>query len=183
MQGDDETNVYISKSNDVDDQECVGWEHEQGYGHDWDWNQAMYDEMNIEKNRLVLYVEEIYSNKKTDNIDMKCFIIYDGVEGEYFLCGSRKKKTESQYGDFKFFCKRSLDVIHFISFIFNVKESDLNYGLYNYSTLSSVDNSHITFDILDNMLMPCSEIAFYEGMKYNFSEFLKLLEMLKKVRF
>jgi hypothetical protein len=183
MQQEEETSVYINKSNDDDDQECLGWEHEQGYGHNWDWNQAMYDDMNIEKNRLVLYVEEVYTTKKTDDVDMKCFIIYDNVEEEYFLCGSRRNNSETQYGDFKFFCKSKTDIINFISFIFNVKESDLNYGLYNYSTLSSIDNSHVTFDKLDNMRLSCSEIALYEGMDYSYLEFLRLLNMIKKIRF
>jgi len=137
------------------------------------------EDLNYEKNRLVLYIEEVYKN----STDMKCYIIYDEAEEEYFMCGSRKKKGESQYGDFKLFCKSKYNALDFISFIMNVKESDLNYGLFNYSNLSSIDNSGVDFDVLENMRLSCSEVAFYQEMDYNCVEMIKILNMLKKVRY
>jgi hypothetical protein len=140
--------------------------------------------MLIENDRLVLYVEESCDNESgKQDIDMRCYILYDEYEGEYYICGSRKKTPDECYGDFKFFCKSKQSLMDYMAFILNVNDSKVRYGLFNYTKLFEDSSSYQDFDTLENSKLECSEIAFYYESQFKYKHVKKLLDMLKNVRY
>ena len=133
----------------------------------------------IENDRLVLYMEEIceFSGK-----DMHCYILFDEVEQEYFITGSRRKNKNESYGNFKFYCKSKQSLIYYLSFIMDSEDCTINYGLFNYVNLFDSQN-YITFNSLENSRISCSELAFYTEMPFNSYSIRQLLTTLQQVRY
>lgn len=136
----------------------------------------------ITHDRLVLYFEECYFDGYEKSVDAKCYVLYDELEREYFICGSRLTSDEEYYGDFKFYCKSKKDVLDYLSFILNVNESNINYGLYNFEDLFDT-HEMVDFYVLDECMDENSEIAVYLDMKFKYNRVKKLLRLLKKVRY
>jgi hypothetical protein len=67
----------------------------------------MTDYDSIPEDQLVLYIEE----KTNDEIDMRCFIIFDKYEQEYYIAGQRNHVNATQ---FKLYCKSKTKLFNFI---------------------------------------------------------------------
>ena len=75
------------------------------------------------QDRLVLYIEEEYEGQR----DTSCYILYDFVEKEYFICGSRLDEAKQEYARFHFYCASRETLLDYMSFITNARDSVLTY--------------------------------------------------------
>ena len=149
-------------------------------------NVVMDDEVldYIKRDRLVFYIQEDFVNYSTDKIetDTKCYVLYDEVEDEYFICGSRVKSKELEYSDFKFYCKSRETVVEYLAFILNPVDSNVSYGLYNFPDLF-VNDDIVDYQTLEYQRQDENEIAIYLEMVFRRRPILNLLKMLKEIRY
>ena len=130
-----------------------------------------YDQY-ISEDQLVLYIEE----KSNDEIDMRCFIIFDKYEQEYYITGLRNHVNAVQ---FKFYCKTRSNVFSFIESILE-PNCKINYMLYSMSNLDYVD-----FYVFKQNYRNCREIVGYNDMFLSETKnsIKKILKNLKYVRY
>lgn len=149
-------------------------------------NVVMDDEVfdYIKRDRLVFYIQEDFANYSTDKIetDTKCYVLYDEVEDEYFICGSRVKSKELEYSDFKFYCKSKETVIDYLAFVLNPVDSNVSYGLYNFPDLF-VNNDVVDYQTLEYQRQDENEITIYLEMVFRRRPIRNLLRMLKEIRY
>lgn len=138
----------------------------------------------IKRDRLVFYIQEDFTNYTTNKIetDAKCYILYDEGEDEYFICGSRVRSMETEYSDFKFFCKSKETVVEYLSFILNPVDSNVSYGLYNFPDLF-VNDDVVDYQTLEYQRQDENEIALYLEMPFQKRPIRNLLRMLKEIRY
>ena len=108
--------------------------------------------------------------------------MYDEVEDEYFICGSRVKTLETEYSDFKFYCKSRETVVEYLAFVLNPVDSNVSYGLYNFPDLF-VNNNVIDYQTLEYQRQDENEIAVYLEMAFRRRPIRNLLRMLKEIRY
>jgi hypothetical protein len=138
--------------------------------------------MTTTNDRIVLYIEETeYKNSKTE-VDMRCYILYDEIEHEYFVCGTRMSCENKPYGEFKFYCKRKNDLYEYLSFVMNLSDCNVNVGLFNYPDLFDTHDM-VDFNILNECRTEEHEIAFYFKSVLNRKHLCRLLGSLKNVRY
>ena len=140
------------------------------------------DDAMVENDRNVLYIEELYDNSETNKFDMRCYVIYDEIQGEYFVTGSRRLHMYETYGNFKFYCKSKTTLTEYLGFIVNSQQSKINYGLFNCVNLFN-ERDYVTFDTLENARTNCAELAFYMGMSFKPTKIQTLLKILEQVRY
>ena len=138
----------------------------------------------IKRDRLVFYIQEDFTNYTTNKVetDAKCYILYDEVDDEYFICGSRVRSMETEYSDFKFFCKSKETVVEYLTFILNPVDSNVSYGLYNFPDLF-VNNDTVDYQTLEYQRQDENEIALYLEMPFRKRPIRNLLRMLKEIRY
>lgn len=138
----------------------------------------------IKRDRLVFYIQEDFTNYTTNKVetDAKCYILYDEVDDEYFICGSRVRSMETEYSDFKFFCKSKETVVEYLTFILNPVDSNVSYGLYNFPDLF-VNNDIVDYQTLEYQRQDENEIALYLEMPFRKRPIRNLLRMLKEIRY
>ena len=126
----------------------------------------------ISEDQLVLYIEE----KTNDEIDMRCFIIFDKYEQEYYITGLRNHVNAVQ---FKLYSKSTKNIFSFIESILE-PNCKINYMLYNMSDLGYVD-----FYVLKQNFRNGREIVGYNDMVLRESKHYikKMLKNLKYVRY
>jgi hypothetical protein len=140
------------------------------------------DDAMVENDRNVLYIEELYENSDPNKFDMRCYVIYDETQGEYFVTGSRRLHMYETYGNFKFYCKSKTTLTEYLGFIVNSQQSKINYGLFNCVNLFN-ERDYVTFDTLENARINCAELAFYMGMSFKPTKIQTLLKILEQVRY
>jgi hypothetical protein len=140
------------------------------------------DDSMVENDRNVLYIEELYDNTNTNKFDMRCYVIYDETQDEYFVTGSRRLHMYETYGNFKFYCKSKTTLTEYLGFIMNSQQSKINYGLFNCVNLFN-ERDYVTFDTLENARINCAELAFYMGMSFKPKKIQTLLKILEQVRY
>jgi hypothetical protein len=148
-------------------------------------NDDYEEEEYIKRDRLVFYIQEDFTNYTTNKVetDAKCYILYDEVDDEYFICGSRVRSMETEYSDFKFFCKSKETVVEYLTFILNpVDSSNVSYGLYNFPDLF-VNNDTVDYQTLEYQRQDENEIALYLEMPFRKRPIRNLLRMLKEIRY
>jgi hypothetical protein len=126
----------------------------------------------ISEDQLVLYIEE----KTNDEIDMRCFIIFDKYEQEYYITGLRNHINAVQ---FKFYSKSKTSLFSFIELILE-PNCKINYMLYNMSNLDYVD-----FFVFKQNYRNSREIVGYNDMFLSETKnsIKKILKNLKYVRY
>lgn len=126
----------------------------------------------IPEDQLVLYIEE----NTGDEIDMRCFIIFDKYEQEYYITGLRNHVNAVQ---FKLYSKSTKNIFSFIESILE-PNCKINYMLYNMSDLGYVD-----FYVLKQNFRNGREIVGYNDMVLRESKHYikKMLKNLKYVRY
>ena len=177
---------------------------------------AQDDNFNGETNTLVLCFEEIDETRiiksKASNdgsqddrsqfIDMKCYVMYDKIAHEYFICGQRCPYTKNSHdaSEFNFYCKSSKRLVSFLRYVLGSGENKINHILYNCSNMFEVgtDDSHNTdehydyvdFDVLENKCGRLNELAGYDMSEFSelescdsASKLKQLIKMLKHVRY
>jgi hypothetical protein len=132
----------------------------------------------IQHDRLVLYLEEVYDGEP----DAKCYVVYDEVEKEYFVCGSRLDVNNQTYGNYKFYCYSERVLLDYLQFVLNADSSLLTYGLYNYQDIFS-DTDMIDYTILESKRSIQNEIVVYVESEFKKKQLAKLLVMLRKMRY
>jgi hypothetical protein len=132
----------------------------------------MTDYDTIQEDHLVLYIEE----KTNEETDMRCFIIFDKYEQEYYIAGQRNHVNATQ---FKLYCKTRSNIFSFIETIFETN-CKINYVLYNMSNLEYVD-----FNVFKQNCRASREIIGYNDVcfKDNKRRIMDILKNIKYVRF
>ena len=132
--------------------------------------------------KLVLFIEEQYTDNGLVITDSTCYVIYDVIEREYFICGSRlSHEDKAEYCKYHLYCKSRRDLINFLSFIFNADGSNVNYGIYKYDNIFS-SNELIDYDFLNENKLD-NEVTLYLDMKFKKSNIVKLLDVIKFIRY
>lgn len=139
----------------------------------------------IKRDRLVFYIQEDLKNHITNCVetDSKCYVLYDELAKEYFICGSRIKTCETEYSDFKFYCKSKETVLDYLTFILNPNNSNVSYGLYNFPDLFVDDDTVVDYYTLEYQRQDENEIALYLEMDFQKPQIRNLLRMLKEIRY
>lgn len=132
----------------------------------------MTDYDTIPEDQLVLYIEE----KTNDEIDMRCFIIFDKYEQEYYIACQRNHVNATQ---FKLYCKSKTKLFNFIESILE-PDCKINYVLYNMSNLEYVD-----FHVFKQNCRVGREIVGYNDIvfKDNKKRITDILKNIKYIRF
>ena len=130
-----------------------------------------YDD-SIPEDQLVLYIEE----KTNDEIDMRCFVIFDKYEKEYYITGQRNDVNAIP---FKLYCKSKTKLFNFIETILE-PHCKMNYILYNMSDLDYVD-----FRVFKQNCRVGREVVGYNDIvfKENKRKIVDILKNMKYVRF
>jgi hypothetical protein len=132
----------------------------------------------VTQDRLVLYLEEVCDGE----VDTRCYVLYDEIEREYFVCGSRLDSDSVRYGEFKFYCKSKRDLLHYLEFVLNVEHGSLTFGLYNYADLF-YNHEVVDYNVLEEGRTLLNEITMYLDMTYDYKQIKRLLKMLKSLRY
>jgi hypothetical protein len=137
-------------------------------------------------NKLVIYIEEKYEDVK----DMTCYILYDEIEKEYFVCGSRRDEAMVNYAQFHFYCKSRDTLVNYIAFIVNARGSCISlitYGLYSYNIFGSADehemSQFVSYSRLDKYRSDTNELALYVDMTFSSAKIHDLLNIIREVRY
>lgn len=137
-------------------------------------------------NKLVIYIEEKYEDVK----DMTCYILYDEIEKEYFVCGSRRDEAMVNYAQFHFYCKSRDTLVNYIAFIVNARGSCISlitYGLYSYNIFGSADehemSQFVSYSRLDKYRSDTNELALYVDMTFSSAKIHELLNIIREVRY
>lgn len=125
--------------------------------------------------KLVLYFED-------EGKDTYCYILYNFVEREYFICGARTNVLNEQYCPFNFYCKSKTTMLEYLKFIFDVAFARMTYGLYNFYNIFG-DRDYIDLQVLDSKRNDLYEITIYNGTDFKSKIVYNLLKMLKEIRY
>ena len=140
---------------------------------------------NFKRDRLVLYVEEQFSEDHEDNNEMCCYIVYNEDEKEFFICG----KKNGEYEDFKFYCKTIKDVNEFLDILFDNEQYNSNYFqtknvvLYNFSNVFD-GCEYLDYNALyEKSLENGNELVVYNDINDSSERISRFLKLLRKVRY
>ena len=114
-----------------------------------------------------------------DSLETECFVFYDDLEKEYFICGLK----EDQEHPYKFFCKKRENLMSFIESIVE-NNSLVTIELLNYPNLFKND-VQADYHLFTNEEAECSVISCQESHTYTASlqyELSRCLKSLKMVR-
>lgn len=126
--------------------------------------------------KLVLYFED-------ENRDTFCYILYNFVEREYFICGARTNNIlNEQCCPFNFYCKSKTTLLEYLEFLFNLAFARLTYGLYNFYNIYG-HRDYVDLEVLDIKRSIQTEITAYVGADFNSGTVYNLLKMLKEIRY
>ena len=125
--------------------------------------------------KLVLHFED-------ECKDTYCYVLYDFVEREYFICGARTNLLNEQYCPINFYCKSKTTVLEYLKFTFDVAFSRLTYGLYNFYNIFG-DTDNVDLEVLNIKRTNQTEITVYVGTDFKSKTVYNLLKMLKKIRY
>jgi len=125
--------------------------------------------------KLVLYFED-------EGKDTYCYILYNFVEREYFICGARTNVLNEQYCPFNFYCKSKTTLLEYLKFIFDVAFARMTYGLYNFYNIFG-DRDYIDLQVLDSKRNDLYEVTIYNGTDFKSNIVYNLLKMLKEIRY
>ena len=125
--------------------------------------------------KLVLYFED-------EGKDTYCYILYNFVEREYFICGARTNVLNEQYCPFNFYCKSKTTLLEYLKFIFDVAFARMTYGLYNFYNIFG-NRDYIDLQVLDSKRNDLYEVTIYNGTDFKSNIVYNLLKMLKEIRY
>lgn len=125
---------------------------------------------------LVLKIEEY--DIDTKEIDTTLYILYDKKEHQFIVRGKRFS-TKMESCTYSFTCEFAEELANFISFVICV-ENQWSYILYNYDNLPYTSDE-ITYDFLKIHDSKIYELSGYNRQKFERSELLKNLRMLRNV--
>lgn len=132
--------------------------------------------------KLVLKLEE--TSEETGDIQLKCYVVYDHTEDEYFICG-KNQSTDGlrEFEDFKFYCKTRKRVTSFLKYLLSSTDASgkINHVLYNYKYLDEYDC--VDYWVLEDQEDSQCELAGYDGANFSKSWLSPLLKTLKHVRY
>ena len=141
---------------------------------------------------LVLKLEEVDSDLDK-RVLTSCYVAYDHNESEYYVCGKKHgKRGGVGWEDFKFYCKKRKHMVEFLRYIIgdlSVSTSPkINHILYNYKNLDLNGEKEHNKDFIDYYVLEeqediNSELAGYDGVRFNKRWLLPLLKMLKNIRY
>ena len=126
-------------------------------------------------NKLVLYIEE--NNTEYDNVEMRCFIIYDYLTDDYVITGKRNDQLYScNASEFNLTCRKTKNVIIFLQTLFNPKNA-MNIVLYNFKNLTEA-MSYFKFNVLLNFKNEKKEIVGYNDLDISSRSTMKYIKMM-----
>ncbi len=130
---------------------------------------------------LVMYFGEIDS--ESGLVDMRCYVFYDQSEEEYFICGKRTTQSETEFSDFKLFCKHRKGVLDLLSNIMDTRHNLVDYTLYNFKDLFCSYDVDIDFDFLNSKRDIKDEINGFDNIVYDEVDTKTVLSIIKQARY
>ena len=112
-----------------------------------------------------------------ENLESECYVYYDDVEKEYFVCGLK----EDQTNPYKFYTKKRTSVMNFIDSILG-NNCQISIELMNYPNLF-VNNNYVDYDVLTHDDTDWSEISCLQGTSYTSEMRVELFRCMKSLKF
>ena len=147
------------------------------------------------QDKLVLCLYTLNMNKvlEDDVTDCTCFVLYDEVENEYFLCGKRtyvnleEDQEDDDYFSFKFFCKSRSSVINMLASVLDVNNNTVNVELYNYTDIYTKEDGteykYLDYDALMDNYDVRKELMRFDEIEFDEVSIRQMLKMIKRVRY
>ena len=145
--------------------------------------------------KLVLCVYTLNMNKVLEDeaTDCTCFVLYDEVEDEYFLCGKRtyvnleEDQAADDYYSFKFYCKSRSSVIDMLASVLDVNNNTVNVELYNYTDIYTKEDgseyTYLDYDALMDNYDVRKELVRFDEIEFDEVSIKHMLKMIKRVRY
>lgn len=125
---------------------------------------------------LVLRIDEV--EKEDNKVDTTLYILYDHVNAEYLIRGSRR----GAFNPYSFVCESQNDTCRFVESVVGI-QNKVSYTLINYNDLP-MDANEITYDYLDEEFdIRHNEVVGYDKLKLKYNDkFLnRYLRMIRVV--
>lgn len=125
---------------------------------------------------LVLKIDELCSQNNI--IDTTIYIIYDQINGRYFIYGKRANTPVAAAVPYAFVCNQIESVIKFIEFAM-WKQNTFSYTMYNLP-IRRIDT--VSFEIISRYSTVAREVACYENATFDHDELTGYIQMLSIVQ-
>ena len=112
-----------------------------------------------------------------ENLESECYVYYDYVEKEYFVCGLK----ENESNPYKFYTKKRTNIMDFMDSILG-NNCQVSIELMNYPNLF-VNNYYVDYDVLTHDDTEWSEISCVQGTSYTCDMRFELYRCLKSLKF
>jgi hypothetical protein len=125
---------------------------------------------------LVLKIDELCSQNNI--IDTTIYIIYDQINGRYFIYGKRTNTPTAAAIPYAFVCNQLESATTFIEFAM-WKRNTFSYTMYNLP-IGRIDT--VSFQRIDAYANDGREIACYDNVNYDHYELTRYIQMLGLVQ-
>jgi hypothetical protein len=125
---------------------------------------------------LVLKIDELCSQNNI--IDTTIYIIYDQINGRYFIYGKRANTPVAAAVPYAFVCNQIESVIKFIEFAM-WKQNTFSYTMYNLP-IRRIDT--VSFELISRYSTVAREVACYENAMFDHDELTGYIQMLSIVQ-
>lgn len=141
---------------------------------------------NEQTQTLAIYIEEVDTD--TGLVDMRCYVLYDRLEREYFICGKRKDQSNMVFSSFNLYCKKRKNVLKIMNNLIDTKNNCINYTLYNFEDVFydysyNYEYDCLDFAVLDNKRNIKRELNGYDSVEYDTIKMKSMLSIIKHVRY
>jgi hypothetical protein len=125
---------------------------------------------------LVLKIDELcYQN---NIIDTTIYIIYDQINGRYFIYGKRADTPAAAAVPYAFVCNQLDSATTFIEFAM-WKQNTFSYTMYNLP-IRRIDT--VSFNTINTYATSGREVACYDNAQYDHDELTRYIQMLSLVQ-
>ena len=112
-----------------------------------------------------------------ENLESECYVYYDDVEREYFVCGLKEHETNP----YKFYTKKRTNLMNFLDSVLG-NNCQVSVELMNYPNLF-VNHDYVDYDVLTHDDTEWSEISCRQDNSYTCTIRVELEKCLKSLKF
>jgi len=132
------------------------------------------------ESHLILCITERDMDNLESLIDNRMFIGH-WTDNTFFIKGKRENYNGSDFVPYSLICEREQSIFDFVKFACG-NESNIDIVLYNFNNLKKFANcDDMSYEFFEENIDYNYEIAGYEGVRLDYSQFIGLLRMLKHV--
>ena len=141
-----------------------------------------YKDSNLQNDsHLILCINERDMDNPLSQIDNRIFIGY-WTDNTFFIKGKRENYNDFDFVPYSFICEREKSIFDFVKFACG-NESNIDIVLYNFNNLEKKFSNcyEMSYEFFEENIDYNYEIAGYECVQLEYSQFIGLLRMLKHV--